>query len=118
MEGEWQSQNLTSGGKLAIDREKQIVEMLGSPYALGQGSLLNFQYTPTGGSSPISFQAEFAGGSYTACFTGTASNSLCPPGVWCFWAGRFSVDGQYSLKDSLGQLLDEGTFSLKYPVYP
>lgn len=118
MEGSWQSQTQTDGGSLVVDQEKHIVEMADSSHNLGQGSLTNFLYTPTGGSSPISFQAIFAGGSYTASFTGTASNSLCPPGVWCIWEGRFSVDGTYSLKDSLGQLLDEGTFNLKYPVYP
>ena len=129
MEGEWQSQNLTNagkltdgekltdGGKLTVDQDTQTVEMLGSPQNPGQGSLVNFRYTPTGGSSPISFQANFTSGSYTASFTGTASNSLCPPGVWCIWEGRFLVDGKYSLMDSTGQLLDEGTFNLKYPLH-
>ncbi|MEW5802125.1 MAG: DUF333 domain-containing protein [bacterium] len=117
MEGAWQSQNNpASGGKLTIDRENQTVEMADSPYDLGQGYLMNFHYTPTGGSSPISFQAGFNNGNYTADFTGTASNSLCPPGVWCIWAGQFLVDGKYSLKDSLGQLLDEGTFNLAHPL--
>jgi len=120
MEGEWQSQNPTSEtlqkGSLIVDREKQTVEMPGSAYAVGEGSLLSFCYTPTGGSAPISFQAKFNAGTCTASFTGTANNSLCPPGVMCFWEGQFSVDGKYSLNGSLGQLLDEGTFSLKYPV--
>ncbi|MEW6379417.1 MAG: DUF333 domain-containing protein [bacterium] len=119
MEGEWKSQNPDiGGGKMVVDRQKQTVEMLDSPQAQGLGLLVNFQYTPTGGSGPISFQAKFPAGSIVANFIGTANNSLCPLGVWCIWAGQFLVDGSYSLKNNLGQLLDEGTFNLKYPAVP
>jgi len=119
MEGEWKSQNHTDTmGKLIIDREEQTVDMFDSPWVKEQGSLVNFLYIPTGGSAPISFQANFADGSIVGHFSGTAANSLCPPGVWCIWVGQFVVEGSYSLKDNLGQLLDEGTFTLKYPTFP
>lgn len=64
----------------------------------------------------MSFRAEFSGG-YTAQFSCTAQNSLCPKVVFCAFGGYFTGEGEYKIKDSFNQTADRGTFSLKYPVY-
>lgn len=122
-DGKWQSRQLTdeSGdmlkGNLRIDKisSQKIVRMAGSSLPLVEGSLSQFQYTRTRGKAPISFKALFYRG-YTADFTGTADNNLCCRNLMCFWAGTFEVEGEYVIKDNLGQTADEGTFSLKRPV--
>ena len=119
-DGKWQSTHLTDEnghmlkGDLRIDKisSQKIVRMAGSPLPLVEGPLNQFQYTRTQGKAPISFKALFYRG-YSADFTGTADNRLCCRNLMCFWAGTFEVEGEYVIKDNLGQTADEGTFSLK-----
>lgn len=119
LSGEWQSQQLTDGGgnkikgKLEYDQNNDSLKILDSSLSLGEGSLTEFKYTPTSGKSSISFKGVFTSG-YTASFSGIANNSLCPKGVYCAWAGAFEVEGEYVIKNSIGQIADKGTFSLSY----
>ncbi|MEW5800860.1 MAG: hypothetical protein AB1847_02035 [bacterium] len=124
MEGEWQSRQITNAntgaaaaGSLALDTSSEpgILEIASSPLPLGSGPVTQFQYIPTSGDAPISFMAEFPSG-YTAVFTGTANNSLCPLNVYCAFAGIFTVKGEYVIKDDRGQAADQGTFNLEGPV--
>ncbi len=119
MTGEWQSQQLTDGdgntikGELEYHQGNDLLKILDSSLSLGEGSLTEFKYTPTSGKGPISFKGVFNSG-YTASFSGTANNSRCPKGVYCVWAGAFEVEGEYVIKNSIGQIVDKGTFSLSY----
>jgi len=119
LSGEWQSQQLTDGegnkikGILEYDQNNNSLKILDSSLSLGEGSLTEFNYTPTSGKASISFKGVFTSG-YTASFSGIADNSLCPKGVYCAWAGAFEVEGEYVIKNSIGQIADKGTFSLSY----
>ena len=124
MAGDWSSKelkdeedNLFTGG-LSISRgeDSGTIKMLDSPLSLGEGTLTEFKYTRTSGTAPISFKGEFFSG-YTAEFTGTANNKLCCRNHFCAWAGVFEVEGEYRIKDKLGQTADRGTFNIKGPVY-
>ena len=100
-------------GKLELNRtgDPDTINMEGH---VGEGTMTSFNYTPTSGESSISFSSVFDSGG-TASFSGTADNQLCPQNVYCFWSGSFTVEGTYTVKDSTGLLVDEGTFTLKYP---
>jgi len=122
MNGEWRSQQLTDGtgrkmqGILSIDRRdknQEILKMLNSSLPLGEGSLTEFIYTPTRGKASISFKARFDS-NYSVEFTGTADNDLCPKNVLCGHAGYFTIEGQYVVKGSEGQIVDKGTFDLEF----
>jgi len=123
-EGEWQSLQISytdSGaakGKLILDTvdDQKVLEMENSSLFPDRGLATQFQYVPTSGDAPISFKAEFPSG-YTAEFTGTANNSLCPLNVFCAFGGYFTIEGEYVIKSDLGQVVDQGTFNLKWPVY-
>ncbi|MGA1795881.1 MAG: hypothetical protein ACMUIL_08465, partial [bacterium] len=117
MTGEWQSQQLTDEdgnkikGKLEYDRKNSLLKMLDSSLPLDEGELTKFDYTPTSGKAPISLEGVFDSG-YTAYFSGTADNHLCPRDAWCALAGYFDVEGTYTIKDNYGQTVDKGTVSL------
>jgi len=117
--GEWQSQQLTDGngdtikGELEYDQGNDLLKILDSSLPLGEGSLIEFKYTPTSGKASISFKGVFTSG-YTASFSGIADNHLCPKGVYCAWAGSFEVEGEYVIINSIGQIVDKGAFSLSY----
>lgn len=121
MAGEWRSQQLTDGtgrkmqGTLSIDRDEnhEILKMLNSSLPLGEGSLIEFIYTPTNGEASISFRVGFDS-NYSVEFTGTADNHLCPKNCLCGIAGYFTVEGQYVVKSSEGQIADKGTFDLEF----
>jgi len=113
--GEWKSQQLTDEdgnkikGKLEYDRKNNLLKMLDSSLPLGEGELTEFKYTPTFHEAPISFKGVFDSG-YTAYFSGTADNQLCPRDAWCALAGYFDVEGTYTIKNNEGEIVDRGTF--------
>lgn len=121
--GNWSSQEMKDEednlltGELSISRgeDSNTIKMLDSPLSLDEGTLTEFQYTRTAGKAPISIKGEFYSG-YTVEFTGTADNRLCCRNHMCFWAGVFEVEGEYRIKDKLGQIADRGTFKIKGPV--
>jgi len=117
--GKWESQELTDEdgnslkGSLEYDRSDGVLKMTGSFLPLGEGFLTAFQYTPTNGSAPISFKAGFDSG-YTAVFTGTAKNSIAVSShqYASLPLDYFVVDGEYVIRDSLGQIADRGSFNM------
>jgi len=113
--GTWQSQGSSEEGNLKVNRNNMILTMEGSSLPLGEGSLTEFNYTPTFKKAPISFKAAFESG-YTAEFTGTANNALGIQGRTYAWYSRdvynFKVEGEYVIKDDSGQVADTGTFSI------
>ncbi|MGA1865053.1 MAG: hypothetical protein ACMUHX_08325 [bacterium] len=123
MKGDWNSQMLKDEDGNALSGELSVrsggdsdtINMLDSYLILGEGSLTEFKYTRTSGKAPISFQGTFYSG-YTANFTGTANNKLCCRNTYCAFAGVFEVEGNYVIKDKLGEIADKGTFKLKGPV--
>ena len=114
--GSWKSQESTEEGNLKIDRgSNKTLTMEGSSLPLGEGSLTEFNYTPTFNKAPISFKAEFESG-YTAEFSGTANNKRpcegCVPAFYSRDIHNFKVEGEYVIKDDSGQVADTGTFSI------
>jgi hypothetical protein len=110
MGGGWQSQQLTDEdgnkikGKLKYVLDDDLLKMSDSSLPLGEGELTEFEYTPTFGEAPISFNGVFDSG-YTAYFSGTANNHL-----WDY----FDIEGTYEIKDNEGQIADRGTFSFSF----
>ncbi|MGA1840407.1 MAG: hypothetical protein ACMUIU_07255 [bacterium] len=123
MKGNWSSKMMKDEDGNALSGELSVrsggdsdtINMLDSYLILGEGSLNEFKYTRTNGKAPISFQGTFYSG-YTANFTGTANNKLCCRNTYCAFAGVFEVEGNYVIKDKLGEIADKGTFKLKGPV--
>jgi len=122
--GEWQSRQLTDEdgdkikGDLKMNRKdssQKILKMLDSSLPLGEGSLTKFNYTPKYGEAQISFKAEFDS-DYIAEFNGIADNHLLGLGIMGYGgiSEYFIVEGEYVIKDSGGQGVDKGTFSLQY----
>jgi len=123
MTGDWQSQQLLDNygqglkGGLIVSRKDglpQILKIADFPLPLGEGSLVQFLYTPTIGDAPISIKARFYSG-YTIELTGTAKNHLCPLNGLCGLAGYFHVEGRYVVREGRGLIVDKGTFNLYYP---
>jgi len=113
--GTWQSQESAEEGSLKVDRNNMILTMEGSSLPPGEGSLTEFNYTPTFNKAPISFKAAFESG-YAAEFSGTANNKLPCKGCSYAWYSRdvhnFKVEGEYVIKNDSGQVVDSGTFSI------
>lgn len=113
--GTWQSQESEEEGGLKVDRNNMLLTMEGSSLPLGEGSLTEFDYTPTFKKAPISFKATFESG-YTAEFSGTANNALGSQGRAYWYYSRetynFKVEGEYVVKDDSGNVADAGTFNI------
>lgn len=132
MKGEWLSNTLKDESNKELNGELIVslannastgivtstgtVNMLDSSLSLGEGSLVQFNYTRTQGNAPISFKAQFYSG-YTAEFSGTADNRLCCRNHFCAFAGVFDVDGNYVIKDNSGKVVDNGIIKISGPAY-